>query len=220
MNSIENEVLNLIGEDTTSPDVFTEANITPIRDSVNAGLQEICMVTGSYTRQYLLPLFEGQLLYRLDMLMDHYGYVVEAWDRNRKVPLIQTDVLALTQADPWWLKTDHTGPPTHYMHVGHRYLGVYRRPSANGDVLEVTCVCIPKAYTADTDPIKVREAFRRAVVDYAVSEYYASRGDANRATEYLNLYLEAVGLTSLHPQQAERQFQYGNTNWNNRLQAR
>ena len=46
MNSIEKEVLKLIGENTTIPDVFNEVGIKQIRDSLNDAIAELCMVTG------------------------------------------------------------------------------------------------------------------------------------------------------------------------------
>ena len=84
-----------------------------------------------------------------------------------------------------------------------------RLASATGDTLEIKCVVIPKAYTTDTDPIKLRPVFQRAATQYAVMEFFASRGDATRAGEWLQKYLETAGLAAFHPQQPERTFQIG-----------
>ena len=106
-----------------------------------------------------------------------------------------------------------TGNPDMYLQLGKDIIGIYRKPSANGIVLELECVCIPKAYVEDTDPVKVREAFQRAAVYLSVSEFHASRGNAQRAMEYLNQYIETAGLSGIYPETAERQYQMrGNQN--------
>jgi hypothetical protein len=58
MNNLEKQVLQFIGEDTDSPDVFvdTDEGIAPIRDSINDAIEEISMIAGSYKRTYSLPL--------------------------------------------------------------------------------------------------------------------------------------------------------------------
>ena len=207
MNSLETHVLRIIGENPSSPDVFadTDSGMAPVRDSINDAIQELCMVTGSYKKTYLLPLYADRMFYRMGWERDYFGWVVEAWDRSRQMRLEQTDVLTLAMTDGFWM--ERTGNPEEYMQIGEDILGVFSKPSANGIVLELTCVCMPKPYTADTDPVKVREVFQNAAVYLAVSEFYASRGNASRATEYLNLYLETAGLMSMHPESAERVYQ-------------
>ena len=50
MNDLEKLTLQTIGESVDAPDVFTDANITPIRDSLNDAIEEIALVTGSSKR--------------------------------------------------------------------------------------------------------------------------------------------------------------------------
>ena len=78
MNSLESHALRLIGENTSSPDVFsdTAAGMAPIRDSINDALQELCMLTGSYRRPYLLPLYADRQFYRMSFERDYFGWVV------------------------------------------------------------------------------------------------------------------------------------------------
>ncbi len=209
MNALEKQVLKLISENSDSPDVFTDdaTGMAQIRDSINHGVQQLCMVTGSYKKTYFLPLREDCQFYRMNWETDHFGYVVQAWDRSRHFRLEQTDLVLLTSEDPGWMQ--RTGYPEKYLQVGYQYIGVYFKPSASNIVLELDCVVIPKPYTTDTDPVKLRETFERAVVQFAVSEYHASRGDAKRATEYLTKSLETAGLKKLNPQMNERQYQFG-----------
>jgi hypothetical protein len=208
MNSLETQVLRLIGESTASPDVFGELtdSFQQIRGSLNDAIQELNMATGAYRRTYFLPIYSGQQLYRLATVVDYIGYVVQAWDRARKYRLMRTDLMALSRFDPWWMKL--SGPMTQYFQAGLNVVGVYRLPSEN-TVLELDCVMIPSPYTAGTDAIKLRAQYQRAAVHYAVSEFYASRGDANRANEYFTRYLETANLMMLRPGMAERQYYIG-----------
>ncbi len=209
MNLLEKEVLKLIGEDTTTPDVFIDdaTGLAQIRDSINHGIWMITMGTGGYQKRFFLPLRADLQFYRISWESEYFGYVIQAWDRERHQRLEQTDVVKLSHQDPAWMQT--TGYVEAYFHVGYQFLGIYRKPSSDNCMLELDCACIPKAYSADTDAIKLRQNFERAVIQYAVSEYHASRGDANRATEWINRAIETAGLKKLNPQQAERQYQFG-----------
>ena len=209
MNQLETHVLRLVGENTSSPDVFldTDSGIAQIRASINDAIQELCMITGSYRRTYNLSLLANRQFYRLAPQNDYLGWIVGAWDQSQKRRLERTDLLAMSATDGWWMK--RTGPPLRYLQLGLNHVGIYMAPSTNGVVLALDCVMIPKPYADDAAPVKLRNNFQRAAIYYAVSEFYASRGDAKRATEYLTRYLDTAGMMQLHPIQAERQYQYG-----------
>jgi hypothetical protein len=208
VNQLETHVLRLIGENVTSPDVFTDdAGLDQIRTSLNDAIQEICMVSGSYRRTYHLALLANRIFYRLAPQNDYLGYIVGVFDRQNKRRLLRTDLSSLNHFDAWWLK--RTGPPLRYMQLGLNHFAVYMAPSAKGTILDLDCVMIPHPYTSDKDPVRVRSQFQNAAVYFAVSEFYASRGDAKRATEYHTRYIEAAGLSSLHPLTSERQWRLG-----------
>lgn len=212
MNAVEKLALRAIGENLDSPDVFSEGStgLAQIRRSCGEAIQELCMLTGTFTRNYHLALREGRQFYRLSPLGDFFGWVIEAWDRTQGRRLIQVDLAAIAAYDPAWMRG--YGPPTHYLQIGLDVLGVYRMPSADGTVLELKIASIPKMYATDTDPIRVREQYQRAAAHMAVSEYYASRGDATRAAEYLERYLEVAGLMTLRPE-TDRLYQMGGDHW-------
>lgn len=209
MNDLEKSVLKLIGESTSTPDVFTDdaTGMALIRDSINFGVQQLCMATGSYRKKYFLSLKEDCQFYRMYWDADYFGYVVQAWDRTNNRRLEQTDTLKLNKEDPNWM--NNQGYPQKYFHVGYQYLGIHLKPSASNWVLELDCVVIPKPYTTDGDPVKVRETYERATVQLAVSEYFASRGDAGKAGDWLKRCLETAGLRSLLPMMSERVYQFG-----------
>ena len=193
MNSLEKQVLRIIGENVDSPDVFTDdaEGMAPVRDSINDAIQEINALTGGYTEQFYIPLVASKTFYRLSFLRGYFGWVEDCWLFNQKRRLQQTDLITLNRLDPRWLV--HTGTPEEYVQVGPDIIGLSPKPSATSDVLELTCAIIPSAYTHDDDRIKLRDTYTRSAINYAVSEYYAGRGDARTANAHLAKYLESLG---------------------------
>ena len=194
MNLLEKQVLELIGEDPDSPDVFldTDAGMAPIRESLNDAIQEIVMLTGSHKRQYFIPLRASQGFYRIDLNHGHFGWVTDARMVNIKRRLEQTGILRLQAHDPRWMITSAT--PQAYFQIGTDVIALYPKPSASSDVLELTIVEIPNPYEQDTDRIKLKKDFHYATVHFAVAEYWASRGDVQEAYKHWGLYLDVLGL--------------------------
>ena len=194
MNILERKVLELIGEDPDNPDVFvdTDAGMAPIRDSINDAVQEIAMLTGSYKRQYLLPLRKGQAFYRFKLQNGCLGWVTDVWDVDRKFRLEQTSLTKLSAYDPRWMVG--SGFPESYMQIGEDVIGFHKKPSASANAMEITVVEIPDAYETSTERIKLRESFQYAAVLFAVGEYWATRGDAREAKAYGGRYMDALGL--------------------------
>lgn len=209
MNSVERQTLLLIGEDPDAPDVFSD--ITPIRDSCNAAIQELCLATGAFVRTYHVPLLAGRQVYRILPGQDHWGWPTEVMDLSRRRKLQHVGWKNLSNEHPNWMID--SGDPLLYATIGLKHLAIWPVPSASGLVLEIRAVMVPRRYEADNDPIRCKKAWLRAVTHYAVSEYYASRGDAQRAAEAHKTYLDLVGLASLQPSVAEKQWQMGQTGW-------
>ena len=194
MNILERKVLEGIGEDPDNPDVFvdTDAGIAPIRDSLNDAIQEISMLKGGYKRQYLLPLRTGQAFYRFKLQNGYLGWVTDIWDVDRKFRLNQTSLGKLSAKDPRWMVG--SGYAEEYMQIGQDIIGFYKKPSATANVMEITIVEIPHAYSTDTERVKLRDSFQYAAVLFAIGEYWATRGDAREARVYGVRYLDALGL--------------------------
>jgi hypothetical protein len=209
MNQLERQVLQLLGEEPDSPDVFTDtdAGLAPVREALNDAIAELCLATGHYRRRYYLATLAERSLYRLAPQQDYLGWVIGAIDRETKRPLTQSDYLAVAAYDPYWLQRN--GPPEYYWQMGVDVLGLYPRPSAKGRLIELDMICVPKPYIYDTQPIDLRAQWQQAAVWRAVADLHAMRGDAGRATEYFSRYLEMAQLMGLHPEHNERQYQLG-----------
>lgn len=195
MNALETKVLELIGESTDSPDVFTddEDGMAPIRRSISDAVQEIVMLTGFNKRQYFMPLREGIAFYRMRLQNGDLGWITDAWSVVQKRRLEQTDLLRLSAHDPRWMI--HTGSAESYLPIGTDVIGIYPKPSGDGDVIELTVVEIPAVYESSEDRVKLRETFQYAAVHFAVAEFWASRGDAIEAQIHVQRYVDALGLS-------------------------
>ena len=207
MNSIERSVLEMIGESTDSPDVFTDdsTGMAQIRDSINDAIEEITMLTGSVQRTYHMLLRGNQGFYRMDFKRDRFGWITDAWLISIKRRLEQTDITRLNTFNPHWL--EDTGNPEAYGQIGKDVFYVWPKPSAEL-VVELNCVVIPDRYENDYDRIRLKSVWQWAAADFAVGEYYASRGDAKQAIEHHNRYLERLGVIGMYPKTYERQWAY------------
>lgn len=198
MNQLEKQVLYIIGENVDSPDVFTDdsTGMAQIRDSINDAIQEICAVTGSVNRTYYVPI-ESSTFYRIKLEKNQVAWITDAFLVNKGIRLKQTDYQKLFALDPRWLEV--TGTPFEYLHIGTDVVGLYPRPTDTSEMLELRLVIIPGRYTLDSDRVFVRKNFQWATVHYAVSEYWASRGDAKEAVKYFQRYLQDLGMQQYYP---------------------
>lgn len=203
MNALEERVLHLIGENVDSPDVFTDDDegMAPIREAINEAIAEVILLTGGNKRQYFLPLREGIAFYRLRPANGSVGWITDVWSHTRQQRLSQTDFTQLSTYDPRWMI--YTGDPESYLPIGADVIGFYPKPSGSANVMELTLVEIPAAYTSDRDRIRLRDSYQYAVVNYAVAEFWASRGDAAEAQKHFSMYLDGMGLKQRYMPQAE-----------------
>jgi len=218
VNTVEREILLLIGEDLSSPDVFTDDNtgMAPIRDSVNAAIQEISLVTGVNRESVQLALRQGRNFYKLRAPRGYPLWITSAWLRGVKRKLEQVSLGWLNDYNPRWLY--NSGNPERYVQIGSDVVCLHPAPASDSGVVEVEMAIAPEAYTSDTDRIKLRDEHKKAVVHYAVSEYWAGRGDAKLATYHFNEYLIRTQVQRLYPATPERHWHYqtkkrGESDW-------
>ena len=204
MNHLERRVLQKIGENVDSPDVFadTDEGLEPIRDSLNDAIEEIAMITGGVKARYQVPLV-ASTFYRLQFQSGSLGWITDAWLVSQKRRLTQTDANMLQYENPRWLETNAS--PTHYWPIGGDVVGFYPR-SVNEDIAELHCVVIPGRYQSSRERLKLKTEYDWAAVHYATSEFWATRGDANEATRHFQKYLEIMGLNKVYPQAQEKTY--------------
>lgn len=207
MNTLERHVLEIIGEDPDNPDVFvdTDVGMAPVRDSINDAIEEISMVTGADKKEYHLPLKANRLFYRLKWQSDSLGWITDAWLYGTKRRLDRKDFGWLRDYNPRWLH--NSGTPERYVPIGYDLVCLHPVPSSDADSVVFSCAVIPGRYATDSERVRVRDNYRWAVVHYAVSEYHASRGDAQQAMRHHADYVRLAGFSQLYPKTAERWWQ-------------
>lgn len=198
--------MDIIGENTDSPDVFDDDGITEIRSHLNDAIEEVALITGCHKRVWHVPLKASTYFYRIDDAVDQFGWFESVYLAGTKRLLTQVSLIGLTQLDARWLYA--TGTPSHYAPFGFNKFVVWPAVSSSTDSLEVTGIAIPDRYTLDTDRIKLRSTYEWACVNRAVSEFWATRGDAQSAARYFQQYAQEVGFPTLYPEMAERRWQY------------
>ena len=207
MKTIERYVLELIGEDPDSPDVFldTDDGMEPVRDSINDAIEEIAIFTGMKKRSYLMALRASRTFYRFKFEKGYLGWITDVWLSTQKRRLEQTSLIKLINYNPRWLF--NSGTPHSYFPIGFNFFGIHPRPSSDTDVLEITAVMIPEVYASDIDKLQLRKGWQWAAAHYAVGEFYASRGDAKSAVYHHNEYLKRMGMNHQYPSANEREWQ-------------
>lgn len=207
MNELERQVIELIGENSDSPDVFVEGSreFDLIRGSLNDAIAEIAVLTGSVKDTYHLSLESGKAFYRLRFNRGSLIYVTDAYLTGQTRRLERTSPIRLNAFNSRWMQ--NTGSPESYFQVGFDIIGFWPKPGGT-DLVRFDCVIAPARYSGGNDRIRLRDSFQFASVQYAVSEFYASRGDAKRAGYHFQQYAERMGLNRQYPFQAERVWQF------------
>jgi hypothetical protein len=208
MNDLETKVLELIGENIDDPDVFTDdsTGMAQIRESLNDAIEEVCMVTGSYKRKYFVAIQNAKNFYQITDDRDVFAWPTSVWLTVNKWRLERVDIKYLLNLSYRWMYD--TGTPERYFLIGSNKIGVHPLPGSASYTLEIDAVAIPDRYTLDNDRIKIRDEYQWAVVNYAVSEYWASRGDAKSATDHFMRYLGKLNIINLYPESHEQQREF------------
>lgn len=204
-NDLETRVLDLIGEDSSAPDVYDDTGIIEIRDLVNDAIEEVCMVTGCRQTVWHIPLKDGCFFYKVPG-PDAFGWPVAVWLYGSKRKLEQKDFSGFLELDSRWLSS--TGGPWFYSLLGTDKLCVFPAPAGDADSLEVTGVAIPARYETDTDKVDLRESYQWSVVHRVVSEWWAMRGDARTAMYHWQQYVDKIKLPAFYPENADRRWKY------------
>ncbi len=191
MNSIENRILRAIGEDPSSPDVFTSSNLTPIRDSVNDAMEELCTLSDSIVNVYKLPLIADTNLYKMEWAGNQLCYVASVLLPETQKQLRATTLSAVEKYDRRWMST--VGTPTMFFPLGVDLLGLYPMYSDEGYYADIRCVVLPNRYETSTEPIQIRGDWEDAVVNYAVAEYFLGVGDLEKSIRWFSEYSKYAG---------------------------
>lgn len=203
MNELERRVMHLIGENAASPDVFDADGIAEIRDALNDAIEEVCMLTGCIRRKWVVPLSAGSVFYMITSTRDRFLYPSNVALLPDNTQLLQVGLQELAVDDPKWMS--HRGKPEKYALIGENKFAIFPA-SAGGGTLEVYGVAMPSRYSGDNDAVKLRDNWKWCVINRAVSEFWATRGDAQSAAMFFQKYANGIGIPGMWSEYASRRW--------------
>jgi len=195
LQDIKLMVMDIVGEDSSSPTYWNSSNDSELTEWINDGLEQVCLVTGQYVEEFTLPLFADRSWYRVDpgkggqflwvkhLLLQPEGYELGGADPTK-----------LAREDYNWMT--RTGTPRVFFPVGVNTIRVVPYPSTNGQSLEGSCVCLPPSLSTDDEVVDLGSSLIRPVVDYAAAMTLMSMRRLEKALGFFKSYSVGLGLDS------------------------
>lgn len=188
-------VMDIVGEDSASPTYWTTSTDIELEEWINDGFEQVCLVTGQYVEEVIIPLFANKAWYRVDpgkggtFLWMKY---LKLWPQGYE--LSGVDPIKLAREDYNWMT--RTGTPRTFFSVGLNTLRIVPYPTTDGQSLEGSCVCLPPSYVENDEVIDVDDSLIRPVVDYAAGMTLMSMRRLEKAVEFFKSYAVGLGLDS------------------------
>lgn len=178
LGEMRSEVYRRLRENASSPVHFTEAEID---SALNEGLEELADATEWCERTVNVQLAKLRTYYDLRSVVAPEQFLgmrrAHSPSTNRWIEPTALRVLDLEGYTRW---ETVIGTPYRMFQRGLWWLGLYPHPSADGDLVRITCVVTPEALEEDDEP-DFPEEFHRGVVEYAVYDLLAQDGETDKA---------------------------------------
>jgi len=193
LNDIKLMVMDIVGEDSASPTYWNSSNDSELTEWINDAFEQVCLQTGQYVEEFILPLFANRAWYRIDpgkggqFLWIKYlrlypeGYELGGADPNK-----------LAREDYNWMT--RTGTPRAFFPLGINSIRLVPYPSTNGQSLEGSCVCLPPSFSLNDTVIDLDKSLIRPVLDYAAGMALISMRRLDKALEFFRSYSIGLGL--------------------------
>lgn len=195
LSVVKKMVMDIIGEDSSSPTYWTSSNDIELEDYINDAVEEVCVLSGVYTQDLLLPLHASRDYYSLDPGKGgEFLYVNSVRVIPEGYSVGMSDPLKLTREDYNWMT--RTGTPRTFFFVNPDMLRVVPMSSTEGQSLEILASTIPPTYTLDSEVIDLDESLISVVVAYAASMIFLSMRAFPKASLWSKVYMEGIGRTS------------------------
>ena len=186
-------VMDIVGEDSAAPTYWTSSNQAELDEWINDGFEQVCLVTGQYTEEFILPLFANKAWYRVDpgkggqfLWIKHLRVWPEGYE------LGGADPTKLAREDYNWMT--RTGTPRTFFPVGVNTIRIIPFPSTDGQSLEGTCVCLPPSLSVNDEVLDIDDSLIRPVLDYAAGMTLMSLRRLDKAVEFFKSYAVGLGL--------------------------
>jgi hypothetical protein len=192
-SDLKKSVMDIIGEDSASPTYWTSSNDIELEEHLNDAIAEVCILTGQYTNELVLPLYASRSYYHLDA---GKGGELLYLKRVRVYPegysLEQTDPAQLTREDYLWIT--RTGCPSKFYLVNGDMLRTVPMDSDGGRSLECLAVTIPPRYTEDDEVVDITTEMIDWVVSYTSYMMFITLRRLDKANLWFKKYIENSGF--------------------------
>lgn len=176
--SLVDKVLEEIGENLQSPDVFiTPSDKQPIVDAMNLASTIIAIASGFKTEKLVINFSPNKILEKVTIPFVHAG--IRGATLNGR-PLEVTSFLRRKHASNY--------SPSLLVY-GFDYFGLSPCPSVASSV-EAEFFILPEDGS-------IRDEFVHALVNYAIMDFHASRGDVPNAEVYMKKVFDLIGIKTL-----------------------
>lgn len=188
-------VMDIVGEDSSAPTYWTSSNDIEIEDYINDAIEEVCVLTGMYKQDLVLPLHASRDYYRLDPGKGgEFLYVDSIRVEPEGYSLGMSDTTKLTREDYNWMT--RTGTPRTFFFVNPDMIRVVPMAGTAGQSLEILASTIPPTYTLDDEVVDLDESLISVVIAYAASMILLSMRSFPKSSYWLKVYMEGVGRSS------------------------
>lgn len=184
-SDIRARILNALNESTTSPVLFSTAQIDAVIDEAGEVLAE---EAGAIKRTAFQGLKDGCTYYythgiATDVMAPYRMWLTHLDRRLTAVSLAELD----TQNEKW---IDVTGDPEYWFPVSWDLFGIYPHPATGGGILRVDYLAWPRALQDDSDEPEFRLADQDGLVLYGVYDGLLKQWNFSRANEIFNLFID------------------------------
>ena len=185
--------MDIVGEDSDNPTYWDSSTDTELVEWINDGFEQVCLTTGQYTEEVIIPMYANRSWYQIDTTKGGqflWFKYLRLWPEGNE--LGGADPTKLSREDYNWMT--RTGTPRVFFPIGLNTIRVVPYPSTNGLSLEGTAVCLPPSYIDNDNVLDIDDSLIRPVVDYTAGMTFMSLKRLDKAVEFFRSYSVGLGL--------------------------
>jgi ketosteroid isomerase-like protein len=186
-------VMDLVGEDSTTPTYWTSDNISQLDGWILDAVEEISLVTGCNTEEMRIPIRANRRYYKLDpgkgsslLWIKH----LRVEPQGRRLAL--KDAEALSREDYNWMT--RTGTPMWWFPVGLDTMRIVPYPTEEGQLLEATVVTVPQLITLGEQDLPIEDHLIAGIAAYAVGTVMIQNRRLDKVSSWFTEYHKALGI--------------------------
>jgi NTP pyrophosphatase (non-canonical NTP hydrolase) len=197
---IEEQVLEELGEDTGSLEVWTGS--PDLREAIADAVDEVSMTAPYFQTDFIVKLEANIAFYELSLEDGYPLYVRSARIMDRDTRLVAYTMGQLILEDRQFLLS--RGTPRGYASLAPDIVMVAPCNSTTTDVLKLSLVYAPRHYGQHNEFVTIREELEKGLIHYGkYHKLLQVKGSFREAMSEYEEYLRTFGLTSQMKEHAQ-----------------